>query len=247
MNNNNGKDDHGSLKSGSDFGSSFQNESWNLKFGARLKKRRENLGISQVGLAKKIGSNKSTIQNYEAGSSPKGDFLVLIAKELKCTTGWLLMGEGPEPEPAPLQDSVSVSDELTSTLRGPDGRIKDESVVRAPEEEYAPHGGWKPGAHLEGEDWTLMGKAHNILSSDTPYRIALVTNIEAFHHALQSEKKHMETEQKLRDTEKTLNDQAVKIEVQDRKIEALNKEHHLLMDRLAALEEKEIKSSTGES
>lgn len=64
----------------------------------RLKLRREKLGISQIDLAKKIGVTKSTIQNYEYGTPPKGDNIVKLAQVLRCKVAWLLNGEWPEDE-----------------------------------------------------------------------------------------------------------------------------------------------------
>ncbi len=108
-------------------------------------------------------------------------------------------------------------------MRGPDGQIKDESVVRTPEEEYDPHGGWQPRKIKISLE---VKKTIDILESDTIYTTALVANINAFHRAIQ--------------TEKDLGDTRVQLKNQADKIETLER-------RLAALEEKEKKSAAGES
>jgi transcriptional regulator with XRE-family HTH domain len=72
--------------------SDFDKKSWNQEFGHRLRKAREKCGLNQVELSKKIGVNKNTIQNYESGGRPRGDYLVAIADVLNCSTDWLLRG-----------------------------------------------------------------------------------------------------------------------------------------------------------
>ena len=65
-----------------------------VAIGDRIKERRGFVGLTQEILAKEIGVSKTTIQNYEAGSIPKGKHLISLAQSLKCTTDWLLTGIG---------------------------------------------------------------------------------------------------------------------------------------------------------
>jgi len=69
----------------------------NQIFAKKLKERRELFGFTQVELAEKIGSNKGTIQNYESGSLPKGDYAIALAEVLECSLDWLLMDKGSPP------------------------------------------------------------------------------------------------------------------------------------------------------
>ena len=61
----------------------------------RIKNRRETLGATQRELAKKAAVSYASIQAYERGQIPKGDYLLAIARTLNCTTDWLLTGEEP--------------------------------------------------------------------------------------------------------------------------------------------------------
>jgi transcriptional regulator with XRE-family HTH domain len=57
----------------------------------RMKSRRKEVGLSQKGLAKKVGIPYQRIQEYERGKSePKGSRLGLIAEALDCTSDYLL-------------------------------------------------------------------------------------------------------------------------------------------------------------
>lgn len=62
-------------------------------FGHRIKCQRESIGLTQVDLAQKIGTSKTTIQNYEAGNIPKGLALFKLSRILKCSIDYLLIGE----------------------------------------------------------------------------------------------------------------------------------------------------------
>lgn len=62
-------------------------------FGTRLQKRREQLHIRKQELAARIGVSLTTIQQYENGQMPKGEFAVRLARVLDCSLDWLLAGE----------------------------------------------------------------------------------------------------------------------------------------------------------
>ncbi|MBW2618508.1 MAG: helix-turn-helix domain-containing protein [Deltaproteobacteria bacterium] len=64
-------------------------------FAARLRRRREELGFTQEGLAQKVSLSKATIQKYEGGQIPKGLHLAALSRVLEITTDYLLFGEGP--------------------------------------------------------------------------------------------------------------------------------------------------------
>jgi len=61
-------------------------------FANRVFESRQKLRLSQMQLAKKIGSSKGTIQNYEAGTLPKGEYAINLAKVFDCSIDWLLTG-----------------------------------------------------------------------------------------------------------------------------------------------------------
>lgn len=62
-------------------------------FAARLKKARENTGLTAVAMAKRIGASHTAIGNWEKGiSEPPLEYLVHLVKEFECDLNWLLLG-----------------------------------------------------------------------------------------------------------------------------------------------------------
>ncbi len=64
-----------------------------LHFGQRLRQRRESLGLRKQELAASIGVSLTTIQQYENGQMPKGEFAVRLGQALNCSLDWLLAGQ----------------------------------------------------------------------------------------------------------------------------------------------------------
>ncbi len=62
-------------------------------FGQRLRQRRESLGLRKQELATSIGVSLTTIQQYEHGQMPKGEFAVRLGQALNCSLDWLLAGK----------------------------------------------------------------------------------------------------------------------------------------------------------
>ena len=68
-------------------------------FGARLKIMRELRGLTQTAVAKQLGINKSSLNNYEAGrSEPPLRNLIKLATILNVSTDWLLNVPPLQPE-----------------------------------------------------------------------------------------------------------------------------------------------------
>ena len=111
-------------------------------FGNRLRFMREKKGLLQVDLAAKIGSSLSTIQNYESGKLPKGEYLLSLTRVLGCSADWLLTGK---------DDTTSASDVQTSARPGP-GSLTAEYIP-------AKADGLRPGGPVEG-----FGQAVEMLS-----------------------------------------------------------------------------------
>jgi len=82
-------------------------------FSERLRDRREELGLSRLDFAKKLGlTNPSQISRYESGKSMPGpQFLIKIAEILKIDLHWLLTGQ-------PSPSTVEVAKILTRVLCG---------------------------------------------------------------------------------------------------------------------------------
>ncbi|MGE4298939.1 MAG: helix-turn-helix domain-containing protein [Desulfovibrionaceae bacterium] len=87
----------------------------NQNFGEKLRSLREELGISRDVLAERLSVSRSSLQNYEEGSLPKGDVLIRIAQELNCSTDWLLLGVEPQivaPQAGQCQRCAQLDEEL---------------------------------------------------------------------------------------------------------------------------------------
>ena len=63
-------------------------------FADRLRRRRLALGLRQQDLAAQVGVSLTTIQQYENGQLPKGEFAVRLGAALRCSLDWLLAGQG---------------------------------------------------------------------------------------------------------------------------------------------------------
>lgn len=65
------------------------------ELGARIKKVRKAVKLTQEKLAKKLGIAYPTLNKYERGHrTPGADILNKIAQITECSPGWLLSGEG---------------------------------------------------------------------------------------------------------------------------------------------------------
>jgi transcriptional regulator with XRE-family HTH domain len=66
-----------------------------LAIGARLRARRRQLGLSQTGLAEKLGVSFQQVQKYERGANRiAASTLVAAAQALSTTVAWLVGEEG---------------------------------------------------------------------------------------------------------------------------------------------------------
>ena len=63
-------------------------------FAERLRRRRLGLGLRKRDLAAQVGVSLTTIQQYENGQLPKGEFAVRLGAALRCSLDWLLAGQG---------------------------------------------------------------------------------------------------------------------------------------------------------
>ena len=63
-------------------------------FADRLRRRRLGLGLRKQDLAAQVGVSLTTIQQYENGQLPKGEFAVRLGAALRCSLDWLLAGQG---------------------------------------------------------------------------------------------------------------------------------------------------------
>lgn len=124
-----------------------------------MKARRDLLGLTQDVVAQKTGISRAAIQAYESGKIPKGDYLLTLSEVLNCSVDWLLKG-GMTCECAP----VPVANGAQTTPAYP----------QPPEEDFKMS--------------DMVTKTIEVLESDTIYRTALASNINAFHQAVRSER-----------------------------------------------------------
>lgn len=78
---------------------------------ANILKRRKELGLTQADIAKTVGVSRVSVSLWEKGeTTPKGMYVTLLAKALKCNVNWLLTGQGsPDPEKQNSQETSVVS------------------------------------------------------------------------------------------------------------------------------------------
>lgn len=83
-------------------------------FGDRVAAGREALGLSQEGLAKRLGIKLKTLQNWEYDvSEPRANKLQMLSGVLNVSLVWLLTGEG---EGLDEPTDAALSPDLTSVL-----------------------------------------------------------------------------------------------------------------------------------
>jgi transcriptional regulator with XRE-family HTH domain len=64
-------------------------------YAQRLTNRRRRLGLSQRDLSRMVDVSVNTIQSYEAGSLPRGEHFLNLARALQCSLDWLVgLGTG---------------------------------------------------------------------------------------------------------------------------------------------------------
>ena len=164
-------------------------ESKNIEFGQRLKHLRKQKGLDQMEAAVKIGIGYRSLQNHEGGRWPNKNNLQKYLDFYKCNKTWLLTGQG---EPYPEEEKGDVAPSAVSEQQATYNDQPAELMV-------------------------LAGKAMKILQSDTAYRAVLTHNINAFHHALQTEEQIQEQADKIKALEKKCEDLIKRLEALERK------------------------------
>ena len=88
-----------------------------MRFGDRMRARREELGLKQSELGKMMGVTGSAVGNYETGVSyPKADVLLRAFRALDCDANYLFqdsleLRDAPSPELAELLETIRSLDE----------------------------------------------------------------------------------------------------------------------------------------
>ena len=123
---------------------------------------------SQDEFSQLIEININTLRGYEQGSrSPNADTIVGICEKTNTSPNWLLFGEGP--------------------MR----RGETDPAAASPAQPQAP----PPEEDFKMVD--MVTKTVEVLESDTIYRTALASNINAFHQAVRSERTLAQLEERM--------------------------------------------------
>ncbi|MDR1315062.1 MAG: helix-turn-helix transcriptional regulator [Deltaproteobacteria bacterium] len=98
----------------------------------RLYRRRQELGLTQRSLAKRIGRGPTTISSYESGyREPSLDTIIRLAKALNCSVDWLLGVDGPAKELKKSPAWTAAVLEEMSVLRKPGDQKTMKMMVKA--------------------------------------------------------------------------------------------------------------------
>lgn len=136
-------------------------------------------GLSQEEFSQHIGFNKNTIGNYERGErTPDVVFLKTICEKLNVSPDWLLWGQGP----------------MRRGETAPAAASPAPAQAPPPEEDF--------------KMVDMVTKTVEVLESDTIYRTALASNINAFHQAVRSERTLVRLEERMEQLEKRMEELA---------------------------------------
>lgn len=154
---------------------------------------------------------------------------VIDIKNADLLSTWVIRGHIPDLNLEKILD-LNVPENIRKLCKECKKPVKQKPKISDPLNKYDLHGGWKP--RLMGKGWELMGKTAEILSSNTSYRIALASNINAFYHAIQTEQDLRDTKTKLENTNKKLNELESRIKV----IEKAEAEKKAAADKLKKMQ-----------
>lgn len=203
-------------KESSQLGSQLGSQTTNSNLGQRLRDLREKTGSSQKVVAQKLGIAQSTIQRYEQGWTPKGDHLIKLCTFFHVSSDWILFGKE---ELAPYgtgSDSGAINNDT-----------KHERVAKTLE---------------DGQDFNtaeIISKTIEILESKTVFTTAIVSNIEAFHEAIQMKKELKKFKAEMQtETAKMFNDIR-------KEVAKLRQENQQLRDEIRRDRDQEVTEDTG--
>lgn len=152
---------------------------------AIIDRLKEAVGVkSDRQLSKFLSISRQNIGAARARNDVPPGWLIKTNKASGYSLDWLNSGEGPR------------------KLAGYEHEVFAHDAIGHDTPDYDKHGGWKP--RVGSKEWELIGKAHEIMSSETVYRSALINNINAFHKALIDDRDKKEIEKRVEALEKQL-------------------------------------------
>lgn len=191
-------DDKTNERPPSGFASGFPQES--PKLGDRLREVWSGTGLKQDDFAAKLGVTTVTLQNYfKSVRLPSSDFIKQTCFEFSVHPEWLLMGSGP------------MRRGETAKVAPAPAPAPAEAFLTAPQEEFRMS--------------DMLTKTAEVLESDTIYRTALASNINAFHQAVRSERTLARIEERMAEWE-------AKADAMARELSELRRENRELKERL---------------
>ncbi|WP_165352067.1 helix-turn-helix domain-containing protein [Solidesulfovibrio carbinolicus] len=156
--------------------------------------------MKQDDFAAKLGVTTVTLQNYfKSVRLPSSDFIKQTCVEFSVHPEWLLMGSGP-------MRRGEAAKEAPAPAPAP-----AEAFLTAPQEEFRMS--------------DMLTKTAEVLESDTIYRTALASNINAFHQAVRSERTLARIEERMAEWE-------AKTDAMVKRMEELERENRELKQRL---------------
>lgn len=159
--------------------------------------------------AKNAGIIPTTMLNYIKGRLPSSESLINICKAFDVNITWLLTGRG---EPYIDNQDKEMAGKASNRTLIPSLRA-----------------GQREGLQIEADLMDLVKKAIEIFESGTLYGTTLASNVDAFHQAIQAEKKISQMENEL---EKQMMN---RLEVQDARVAHLEGLLEDLTDKLATI------------
>jgi transcriptional regulator with XRE-family HTH domain len=175
------------------------------KLGKRIAWLRINFGMEQKEAADKIGIIYGTYQPYEYGKHPSRRKMEQILSFYRCSSSWLLTGEGvPYPEKEPQNTQPHDNSIILNGIRDQIGRenVKGSDNVKI------------------SDDLTLAAK---VLESGTSYATALHLNIRAFARSIQAEERIAQVERNQLDFERKMQSRMEGLEKTIKRLEVENK------------------------
>lgn len=180
------------------------------KFGLRVTELRKSRGLTQKQLADQLRVSITSVQNYESGRIPNGEILVRLAELLGCSPKWLIAGGDPgevnEGGPFVITRGASPVPEMTG----------DSGIATRRDEPQASIYNDRPRKDVSIAD--LLAKTARVLESNTVYREALYSNIEAFHHGVVLDERVNKMEEQFGQALASLQEQLREIQAENKTI-----------------------------
>ena len=189
--------------------------------------------LTQADFAARVGINVNTLRNYERGDSiPNMEVAASICRYFNISGDWLLFGDGPM-----RRQGLRVGDFIPPSAyldAAPSGLEQSHETARAMQPAHAE----PPSLAEDFKMSEMLTKTAEVLESETIYRTALASNINAFHQAVRSER----TLARLEERVALLEAKDERVSLLETRMEELANENAQLKRRLEHQDENNIKA-----